>query len=100
MKDATLSELLRQADIKTENKLMVFSYSSWQYCSDIGRSTGIYIIFYQVFPIEHGKHVPGPVDQWNAESYYNAACTAGMALAHLRMLLHEFFKKEPDIIPE
>ena len=90
---------MRQDSIKTENHLMVFSDSSWQNCPDTGRSTGAYIIFYQGVPIEHGKHVPGPVSQSSAESEYNAACTAGMALAHFRMLIHEFFKKDPDIIP-
>ena len=31
---------------------------------------------------------------------YNAACTAGMALAHFRMLIYEFLNKDPDIVPE
>ena len=61
MKDAPLSELLRQAGIKTENQLMSFSYYSWKYCPDTGRSTGAYIIFYQGRPTYHGTHVLGPV---------------------------------------
>ena len=56
---------------------------------DTGRSTGAYIIFYQGRPIDHGTHVPGPVAQSSTESAYNAACTAGMALVHFRMLIHE-----------
>ena len=68
MKDAPLSDLLRQARIKTENKLMDFSDSSWEYFPDTGRSTGSYIIFYQGVPIDHGTHVPGPVAQSSAES--------------------------------
>ena len=75
-------------------------YSSWKDFPDTGRSTGVYIIFYQVGPIDHGTHVPGPVDHFSAESYYNAACTAGMALVHFRMLIHEFINKVPDIVPE
>ena len=67
---------------------MAFSDSSWQDCPDTGRSTGAYNIFYQGGPIEHGTHVPGPVAQPSAESEYNAACTAGMVLANLRMLIH------------
>ena len=67
---------------------MDFSDSSWQDCPDTGRSTGAYIIFYQGGLIDHGTHVPGPVAQYSAESEYNAACTAGMALAHFRMLVH------------
>ena len=39
---------------------------------------------------DHGTHVPGRVAQSSAESEYNAACTPGMALAHFRMLIHEF----------
>ena len=65
-----------------------------------GRSTGAYIIFYQGGPIDYGTHVPGPVAKSSAESEYNAACTAGMSLAHFRMLIHEFLNKDPDIVPE
>ena len=60
---------------------MAFYDSSWQDFPDTGRSTGAFIIFYQGGPIDHGKHVPGPVVQSNAGSDYNAACTAGMASA-------------------
>ena len=88
MNDAPVSDLLRQASIKTENQLVAFSDFSWQDCPDTGRSTGAYILFYQCGPIEHGTHVPGPVAQSSAESEYNTACTAGMALAHFRMLIH------------
>ena len=68
---------------------MSFSDSSWQDCPDTGRSTGAYIIYYQGGPIDHSTNVPGPVAQSSAESEYNAACTAGMALAHFIMLVHE-----------
>ena len=44
MKDAPLSDLLRQASINTENQLMDFSDSIWKYFSDTGRSTGAYMI--------------------------------------------------------
>ena len=67
---------------------------------DTGRSIGSYIILYQGGPIDHGTHVPGPVSQSSAESEYNAACTVGMALAHFRMLIHEFLNKYPYIVPE
>ena len=40
MKDATLSDLLRQAIIRTDNNFMGFSYSSCKYCPDTGRSKG------------------------------------------------------------
>ena len=46
LKYAPLSDLLRQAIINTDNQLMEFSDSSWQYFPDTGRSTGEYIIFY------------------------------------------------------
>ena len=48
MKDATLSDQLRQASIKTENQLMVLSDYSCKDCPYTGRSIGAYIIFYQV----------------------------------------------------
>ena len=73
MNDAPVTDLLRQASIKTENQLMDFSDSSWQDCPDTGRSTGAHNIFYQGRTIDHGTHVPGPVAQSCAESKYNAA---------------------------
>ena len=79
---------------------MYFTDFSWKGFPDTGRSTGVYIIFYQGWPIDHGTHVPGPVAQSSAESEYNAACTAGMALAHFRMLIHDFLNKDLDIVPE
>ena len=73
MNDAPLSDLLRQARIKTETQFMDFSDYSWKYFPDTGRSTGAYIIFYQGGPIDHGAHVPGTVAQTSSESEYNAA---------------------------
>ena len=58
------------------------------------------MIFYQGGPIDLGTHVPGPVAQSITESYYNAACTTGTALANLRMLINELLKKDTDIVPE
>ena len=92
--------MLRQASIKTKNHLMDFSDSSWQDCPDTVRITGAYIIFYQGGLIYHGTHVPGPVAKSSAESEYNAACTAGMALAYFRMLIHELLNKDPEIVPQ
>ena len=77
--DTPVTDILRQANIKTKNHLMAFSVSSWKYCPDTGRSTGAYIIFYQGGPIEHLTHVLGLVTQSSTESEYNAACTAGLA---------------------
>ena len=93
MNDAPVSDLFRQASIKTENHLMDFSDSIWQDFPDTFRSTGEYIIFYQGGKIDHGTNVPGPVAQSSAESEYNAAFTEGMSLAHFRMLIHEFLNK-------
>ena len=92
LNDAPITYFLRQANIKTNNHLVAFSDSSWQDCPDTGRSTGAYNIFYQGGTIDHGTHVPGPVAQYSAESEYNVVCTVGMALAHFRMLIHEFAK--------
>ena len=60
---APVTDLLRQANIKTNNHLMAFSDSSWKDCIDTGISTGAYIIFYQGGPIDHGTHVTVPVAQ-------------------------------------
>ena len=59
MKDAPLSDLLIQDNIKTDNHFMSLSDSSCKYFPD----TGTYIIFYQVGTIDHGTHVPVPVAQ-------------------------------------
>ena len=100
MNDAPVTDLLRQASIKTENHLMDFSDSSCKDSPDTDKSTGEYIIFYQGGPIDHDTHVPGPVSQESAESEYNSACTAGMALAHFRTAIHEFLNKYPDKVTE
>ena len=100
LNDAPVTDLLRQANIKTKNYLMDFSDSSWQDFPDTGRSTGAYIIFYHGGKIDHGTHVTGPVAQSSAESEYNAECTAGMDLAHFRMLLHELLNEDPYIVPD
>ena len=97
--DVPVSDLLRKDSIKTENHLMALSDYSWQNCPDTGRSTRAYIIFYQGGTIDYGTHIPGTIAQPSAQSEYNAACTAGMALAHLRMLIHELWTKDPDIVP-
>ena len=73
LNDVPVTDLLRQANIKTKNQLIDFYDSSCQYCPDTRRSTGAYIIFYQGGPIYHVTHVPGPVAQSSAESEYNAA---------------------------
>ena len=93
MKDAPLSDMLIQDSIKTENQFMAFSGSSWQYFPDIFRSIGAYMIFYQGGPIYHGTHVPVTVAQSSAESEYNAAYTAVMALLNLRVLIHQFLTR-------
>ena len=95
-----MSDLFIQANIKTDNQFMAFYDYSYQYFPDTGRSTRAYIIFCKGGPIDHGTRVPGPVDQPVTESDYNAAYKSGMALAHFRILIHEFLNKDPDIVPE
>ena len=65
---------------------MVLSDSIWQDCPDTGRSTGAYILFYQVGPIYYCTYVPGPVAQFMYESEYNASCTVVMSLEYFSML--------------
>ena len=79
---------------------MDFSGSSWQDCPDTVRITGAYIIFYQGGKIDHGTHVPVPVSQSSTEIEYNEACTVGMALANLIILIHELQNKDTYIVPE
>ena len=98
LNDAPVTDLLRQANIKTKNLLMAFSDSSWQDFPDTGRITEACIIFYLGGLIDHGTHVPGTVAQSIAESEYNAACTTGMALAHFRMLIHELLNEDPEMV--
>ena len=100
LNDAAVTDILRQANIKTKNHLMDFSDSSCQDCPYTGKSTGAYIIIYQGGPIDHGTHVPRPFAQSSAESEYNSACTTGIALAHFRIFIHELLNKDPDIVPE
>ena len=100
MKDAPLSGLLRKASLKTENKFIDFSDSSWQDFPDTGIIIGEYIIFYQGRTIDHGAHVPGPVSQSITESEYNSAQNTGMALAYFMMLVHAFLNKDRYIVPE
>ena len=67
LNDESVTDLSRQANIKTKNHLMALSDSSWQDCTDTERSTGTFNMFYQGGPIDHGTHVPGPVAQSSAE---------------------------------
>ena len=77
--------------------MVVFSDSIWKECTYTRDSTGAYIVFYQVGPMDHFTYTPDPVPQRSAESEYNAACTTGMAPAHCRILNNEFLNKEPDV---
>ena len=79
---------------------MALTGSSWKYFPYTVKSTGAYIIFYKGGPIDHDTHVPGPVSQSSTESDYNSECTAGMSLAHFRVLIHELLNKDRDIFPE
>ena len=66
MNAAPVTDLLRKSSIKSENRLMAFSDSSWQNFPGTGRSTVSYIIFYKGVKIYHGTHVPGPFAQSSA----------------------------------
>ena len=66
MNDAPVTDLFRQAIIQTENHLMGFSDSSWQYCLDTSIITGAYIIFYQGGIIYHCTRVTVPVAKSSA----------------------------------
>ena len=100
IEDAPLSDLLRQSSIKTDNQLMVFTDSIWQDLQNYSISTTAYIVFYQGGRIDDCTHVPGIVAQYSADSGYNAAYTAGMALEYLRMLNYDLLNKEIYLFPE
>ena len=72
MKDKPLSGLLRHANIKTENQLMVFPDYSSQDFPDTGKSTGSIIIFYQGGPNDYGTNFLGLVVKSSQESKYNS----------------------------
>ena len=72
--------------------------SSWQDCTDTGRSTGLYIIFSQGGTVDYSTYVPCPVAMSSAEAECNAGAVAGMAMSHIRMLFNELEGHEADII--
>ena len=78
---------------------MVFFDCIWKYCPDTVISIGAYIVFYQGGKIDHCTNVPGSVSQSSSESEYNSACTAGMDIAHTRMLNNEFLNKDLYVFP-
>ena len=66
MKDALLSYLLRQSNIKTEKQLMALADSSWKYFPYTVIITGAYMIFYQGGTFDQGTHIWGPVSKSSA----------------------------------
>ena len=83
---------MRQARIKSDNQLVVFSDSICQYYSNIG--------FYKYGPSDHCTHVPVTVSPYNAESEYNSSCTTEMALAHFIILNNSLMNKYTYLVPE
>ena len=57
-------------------------------------------MFYLGGPMNHCTHVTGIVAQYSAYSEYNAVCTAGMALAHFKMLNNALLNKDPYVVTE
>ena len=78
---------------------MVFSDFRWQVFSDTVSSAWACIVFYQGWPIDHCTHVSGTVSLYIVESDYISAFTAGMDLAHFRMLKNELLNNDPDVVP-
>ena len=95
-----LSDLSRKANIKTENQFTILSDYNCQYFLDPGRSTVVYIIFFQVGIIEHSTYFTGLGSQSSAESKYNTSCTEWMELSHFSMLIHELLNKNIYIVSE
>ena len=99
IEDAYLSDLLLKAVINTENQLIVFYDSIRKDCPYTFRSTGAYIVFYQVGLTDNCTHVPGPAAQSSSQSDYNAVCMAGMTLGHFRILNNDFLNNDTDVVP-
>ena len=57
-------------------------------------------MLYQGGPIDHFTHVPGIISQYSAESEYNVAFTAVMALSHLGMISNELLNKDTYVVQE
>ena len=70
-------------------QLTGFSDSSWKDCPDTGRSTVGYKLFINGGLVEWSSSVPIPVAMSSAEAEYMAACSACMAMTHLRMLIYD-----------
>ena len=100
MKDAPSSDLLRQAHIKSENQLLVSLILFGKIVQTLIEVQEHILFFNQGGPIYHGTHVPGPVSKSSVETQYNAVCTAGMAIAHFRVLINQLFNKDPDRVPQ
>jgi hypothetical protein len=88
--------LLTESQLVGACPLIAYSDSSWQDCPDTGRSTGGMLILCQGGLVEAASFVPDPVAMSSAESEYNAACTACIGIAHLRMLVQELPGNPPD----
>ena len=100
IEDAPISDLLIQAIIETKNQLMVLSDNICKDFPDTGRSTGVYIVFYQGVPIDDCTHVPGAVSNIISNSKYNAKYNTGMDLANFKMPNDKFLNKDPYVFPE
>ena len=57
-------------------------------------------MFYQCETINHCTHVLFSVAQSSADSEYNTACTAGIALEHSRMMNNQLLNNDPYVVPE
>ena len=99
IEDAPLLNLLRQYIIYSENQLVVLSGSICKECTDIGRITGAYIVFYQVGPIDNFTDILGPVAQPSTESEYNVECTTVTVPEQFRILNNEYINNDPDVVP-
>ena len=69
--------------------LTIVSDPSWQDFSDTSRSTVGYMIFHNGALVEANSTIPTPIAMSTSEAECMAACSATMATAHIRMLLHD-----------
>ena len=68
VEDPPVYDLLTSAGEKSIRFLFGMHDSSWQDCPDTDQSTGSYVIFGQVGPVDYSTYVPSPVVMSSAEA--------------------------------
>ena len=65
--DSPIYKVLKNNDLMVTHDIFGTHDSSWQDCPDTGKSTGCYVQFMQVGPVDYSTYVPTPVAMSSAE---------------------------------